>query len=279
VRTQGRHPDERRPEEPQIPLVEHADVRRLLLAQKAYVEGSMALLGYCSMLSDSKEQAVCDLEKSRCGMLLDLLTPAAKSWPAEFALEANKHAIQILGGYGYTREFPVERLYRDNRLNAIHEGAHAIHGIDLLGRKVGLAEGAALCLLTQEMTKTIGHAAVHPELSPLCEDLLVRVSQLEHAVQVAGECTDKRLALANATAFLDAFGHIVIAWLWLWQASVALAARPSADDANAAFYNGKLSACHYFFKYELPKAHNLLKLVETLDDTCLAAEAFYCQGA
>jgi alkylation response protein AidB-like acyl-CoA dehydrogenase len=141
-RTQGRLPDNRDPSSPPVKIIAHADIKRLLLAQKASIEGSLALCLFCAMLVDRLRVASGD-ERNRSQLLLDILTPIAKSWPSEFCLEANKHAIQVLGGHGYTRDHPVERLYRDNRLNAIHEGTHGIQAIDLLGRKVTMANGEA----------------------------------------------------------------------------------------------------------------------------------------
>ena len=131
-RPQGRHLTNKDPNTPMVMISEHADVKRMLLTQKAYVEGAQALILYSAKLLDEQKLATTDAERTRAALLLDLLTPICKSWPSEFCLEANKLAIQILGGYGYTREYPVERYYRDNRLNHIHEGTHAIHGLDIL---------------------------------------------------------------------------------------------------------------------------------------------------
>ena len=135
------------------------------MEQKVAVEGSIALLSYCSQSVD-RQLIAGDLEESqRLTLLLELLTPIAKSGSSEYTLEANKHAIQILGGYGYTREYQVERLYRDNRLNPIHEGSHGIHGLDLLGRKVNLAGGATLTIMKQEIQPALEAAAVNETLA------------------------------------------------------------------------------------------------------------------
>jgi len=164
-RPQGRHLGNKDPETPMVMISEHADVKRLLMTQKAYVEGALGLMYYSAQLLDEQKIAETDEARNRATMLLELLTPICKSWPSEFCLEANKHAIQILGGYGYTREYPVERLYRDNRLNHIHEGTHAIHGLDIMGRKVRMADGAALKILAAEVMGTIESASVHAELA------------------------------------------------------------------------------------------------------------------
>src|SRR5438045_490704 len=135
---------------PQVRIIEHADVKRMLLAQKSYCEGALALELYCAKLVDELHTG--DEEaRTRSHLLLEVLTPIAKSWPSEWCLEANSLAIQVLGGYGYTKEFDVEQCYRDNRLNAIHEGTHGIHGLDLLGRKVVMQDGAGLTLLVERI--------------------------------------------------------------------------------------------------------------------------------
>jgi hypothetical protein len=136
-RLQGRPPAAKDPLQPQVPLVAHADVRRMLLAQKAYVEGAFALGLYAARLVDEQRTGTSEAARAEAGLLLDLLTPIVKSWPAQWCLEANSLAIQIHGGYGYTREYPVEQFWRDNRLNMIHEGTHGIQALDLLGRKDG----------------------------------------------------------------------------------------------------------------------------------------------
>jgi butyryl-CoA dehydrogenase len=275
-RPQGRLPDNKNPETPQVNIVEHADIKRLLMAQKVYVEGGQALIMYCSKLVDLQKITEDAGELKRLALLLDILTPIAKSWPSEYCLEANKHAIQILGGYGYTREFPVERMYRDNRLNHIHEGTHAIHGIDILGRKVRMHDGAALKVLLSEINNTITQARQNETFSEYAADLQMVLKTLEKTTRLVIACENKSLALANATVYLDAMGHIVVAWLWLWQALTAEEGLQTAIDKDLEFYKGKLAACRFFFKYELPKVESQLDLVGQLDDTCLSLnkEAF-----
>ena len=203
--------------------------------------------------------------------LLELLTPIAKSWPSEYCLEANKLAIQVHGGYGYTRDYPVERLYRDNRLNHIHEGTHGIHGLDLLGRKVPMQEGAALKQLFARMNATIEASRNSTSLAEFGASLAAAISEI-------GETTKKlmqalrgnpELALANATLYLDSLGHVVVAWRWLVQALAAEGALPTAPESDRDFYAGKMSACRYFFRYELPRIEPTLRLLRSLDDTAL----------
>ncbi len=276
-RPQGRLPHSKDPISPQVPIIEHADVKRMLMAQKAAVEGATALLGYCSLLLDRQQIEASSVELARIGLLLDILTPIAKSWPSEHCLEANKHAIQILGGYGYTRDYPVERLYRDNRLNHIHEGTFAIHGIDLLGRKVRMQDGAALTTLLAEIEPLLVEGAADPDLSGEADALRSALAALQAATRSVLACGDQNLALANATIYLDAFGHVMIGWMWLWQAQIAKAgARGGGDDA---FYRGKIAAFRYFFRHELPKVHAQFALVGSLDDSCLAMDVAMFTGS
>jgi len=268
-RPQGRHPTNKDPESPQIMIAEHADVKRMLMTQKAFVEGAQGLIMFCGELIDKQKVADNADEVKRIALLLEILTPICKSWPSEFCLEANKLAIQVLGGYGYTREYPVERYYRDNRLNHIHEGTWAIHGIDILGRKVTMADGAALKILKAEMADTISSAQVYDGLSGYCQQLEQALADVDDTIASVGKATEPNVALANATLFLDAMGHVVIAWMWLKQAVAASKGISENNSADAAFYNGKLAACGFFYRYELPKIKADLDLVASLDSTCL----------
>ncbi|MBT5071035.1 MAG: acyl-CoA dehydrogenase [Porticoccaceae bacterium] len=275
-RPQGRPLVNRNPEDPQIMISEHADIKRMLMTQKAFIEGAQTLIYYCAELIDTKKLLDDKDQRQRIDLLLDLLTPICKSWPSEYCLEANKLAIQVLGGYGYTREYPVERLYRDNRLNHIHEGTWGIQGLDILGRKVRMHGGAAVSILRQEIQETIDSAISHPELVSFCEQLKTSLLLVEDTIGAVSKADDPSLALANATIFLDAIGHLVIAWMWLKQAVAALEGKQKENTADEAFYEGKISAMKFFFNYELPKIKPNLELVAQLDSTCydLTAEQF-----
>ena len=245
---------------PPVPLMAHADIKRMLLAQKSYVEGGLALSLYCARLVDELHTG--DAADAReAGLLLEVLTPIAKSWPSEWCLEANSLAIQVLGGYGYTRDFPVEQYWRDNRLNMIHEGTHGIQALDLLGRKVVMDGGAGLTLLAQRMTATAERAERSPELAAPAQALRAALQQLLEATQAAWSTGVPEEALANATPYLQAVGHVVLAWMWL---DVAAAAEKSA----AATKPGKLAAMRYFFDYELPKTAAWLAVVSSRNATC-----------
>ena len=269
-RPQGRHPDGKDATSRQVPIVEHADIRRLLLSQKAAVEGALALVLYAARLVDIVKTTADTIERRDSELLLDLLTPICKSWPSEFCLEANKHAIQILGGYGYTRDYPVERHYRDNRLNPIHEGTHGIQGLDLLGRKIVQSGGAGLRLLSDRIGATIASASRHRSLEGLARDLGGHLEQSVATTRIlTGELgSNPRLALANATLYLDMLGHVVIAWMWLRQAEAA-ASRLERGEGDTDFLNGKLQACRYFFAYELPHAAARRAILDRIEDTAL----------
>ncbi|MFT5572676.1 MAG: alkylation response protein AidB-like acyl-CoA dehydrogenase [Cryomorphaceae bacterium] len=275
-RPQGRHLSNKDPETPMVMISEHADVKRMLMTQKAYVEGAQALLYYAAKLVDQQALETDESERQRMTMLLELLTPICKSWPSEYCLEANKLAIQVLGGYGYTREYPVERMYRDNRLNHIHEGTHAIHGIDILGRKVRMANGAAMHALAGEVSATITAASAHQNLLAHCKQLEAAMGSVQATLEAVSKANDPSLALANATLFLDGMGHVVIAWMWLKQAVAANVGLEKPNAADKPFYHGKLAACNFFYRYELPTAISKFDLVSTLDTTCydLTAEQF-----
>ena len=257
---------------PQVRIIEHADVRRMLLAQKAYCEGALALELYCARLVD--EQKTGDAQAADdARLLLEVLTPIAKSWPSEWCLEANSLAIQVHGGYGYTRDFPVEQYWRDNRLNMIHEGTHGIQAADLLGRKVLMEDGRGMRLLAARITDTIARASRMPSLAAHAKALAEALQSIGNATKAAWATGNPQEALANAVPYMQAFGHTVLAWIWLDVAQHAL-----ERDASKALpaTAGRIGATDYFFHYELPKIGAWLQVVERRDPTCTALpeEAF-----
>jgi butyryl-CoA dehydrogenase len=243
-RTQGRPAAGKDPLAPAVPIVRHPDVRRMLLASKSYVEGGLALVLYAAKLLDEPSPSN--------ELLLDVLTPVVKAWPSQWCRLANDHALQIYGGYGYTREYPVEQFYRDNRLNSIHEGTDGIQGLDLLGRKVVIQDGAGLRLLLSRIRSTASS-------SDLGQPVLDACDRLETVTARLWESGSPTVALANSTAYLEAAGHLVIAWMWISQ----LAAVPAESDDP--FYQGKRLAARYFITHELPRIGPLLDLLESRD--------------
>lgn len=266
-RPQGRPIAEKDPTKPQVMIIEHADIKRLLTIQKTYAEGALGLCLYCADLVDRIEITENAEKRQQLSLLLDILTPIAKSWPSEFCLEANKHAIQVLGGYGYTREYPAERFYRDNRLNPIHEGTHGIQGIDMLGRKVRMAKGAAFAILGEQIRATADAAERHAGIADLAKDLHTAVAHIEAVTAKVVAEADLERSLANATEYLDALGHIVIGWIWLKQAVAASEGLADATGTDADFYQGKLNAARFFFRHDLPKARTTLEYIASFDDT------------
>ena len=258
--------------QPQVAIIEHTDVKRMLLAQKAYGEGALALAMYCARLVDEQHTAG-GAAADEARLLLEVLTPIAKSWPSEWCLEANSLAIQIHGGYGYTRDFPVEQYWRDNRLNMIHEGTHGIQALDLLGRKVLMEDGAGLRLLSKRMAHSIERAKAHPELVAHALALEGAKLQVATATQKAWSTGNPTEALANAVPYMQAFGHAVLAWMWLDVASAALSADPTQAQMAT---KGRLGACKFFFHFELPKIGAWLGVVQSRDTTCVTfpLEAF-----
>jgi alkylation response protein AidB-like acyl-CoA dehydrogenase len=247
-RQQGRPIGDKDPTAPPVAIVEHPDVRRMLLASKSYVEGGLALVLYAAKLLDEPSP--------ENDLLLDTLTPIVKAWPSQWCRLANDHAIQIHGGYGYTREYPVEQFYRDNRLNSIHEGTDGIQALDLLGRKVAQKGGAGLALLLDRIRATAS------EVPRLGDAVIEATEYLEETTAKLWATGDPRTALVNASAYLDAVGHIVIAWMWLeqWRA---------AEGKEGDFYEGKRLAARYFVRQELPRIGPMLDLVDSGDTLIL----------
>ncbi|WP_448119576.1 acyl-CoA dehydrogenase [Pseudomonas serbica] len=253
-RPQGRLPGNKDPLSPQVRIIEHADVRRMLLQQKVYVEGSLSLCLYASSLVEDAHTGVSPEQRRDARELLDLLTPVVKSYPSRYCLLASEIGVQILGGSGYTREYPLEQLYRDNRLNPIHEGTEGIQAIDLLNRKLGPRGGDGYCLFIALVRTCLEEATNDRECAPLATALgealeLVQCATLALQGQVEADAT---LGLSNATVYLDLFGRTVIGWIWLRQALLASRALAAgASGSETTFYQGKLQAARYYMDWEL----------------------------
>ena len=263
TRLQGRRAGEKDSLAPPVPIIEHADVRAMLLAQKAYVEGALALVLYGALLADERDTNPDARARRRAGLLLDVLTPIVKSWPSQWCLRANSLAIQVHGGSGYARDYDVEQHYRDNRLNAIHEGTHGIQALDLLGRKMTMADGAgfdALCDAVQDTCRLA--AAAGGEAAHFGDELWVVLGKLGEVTRTVGVASDKGSALANATLYLEVAGHVVVGWMWLEQMLVA-------GERPGPFYAGKRQAARYFFTRELPTVGPHLQVLRAMDRVAL----------
>ena len=236
-------------------IINHPDVRRMLLQQKVYAEGAVALCLYCAHLVDQRDQ---DAEA-----LLSLLTPVTKTWPAEFGLIANDLAIQVHGGYGYTRDFDVEQLWRDNRLNPIHEGTTGIQALDLLGRKLIYSDGHSLSLLLNRIGATVDKARSNPAWAQQADALLAFWDGVQDVVSRLRERNGPE-AFDDATLFLRAFGHGIVAWLWLDQVLV------EGGAASSALREGLVHCCRFFFETELPQAETWMDIVAGQSDIARA---------
>jgi alkylation response protein AidB-like acyl-CoA dehydrogenase len=274
-RPQGRKPSSKDPLSEPVMLIEHADIRRMLLAQKAYAEGSWSLCLFASQLVDDWKTHPEESGRQAAFELLDFLTPIVKTWPSEYGPKANDLAIQVLGGAGYTNDHPVELMYRDNRLNPIHEGTTGIQSLDLLGRKVpqnGMA-GYQRCL--EGISADLQKAEGIPALVTMCDALDLAVKDLQRtttSLLSAMTSQDIDLVMANSVRYLEFFGHVVVGWMWLRQGMTAAKALEKASDDDA-FYKGKLQAMNYFARWELPQTAVWADLLCGLDDTTYAMQA------
>ncbi len=277
-RCQGRPVTQKDPAVAQIPIIEHADVKRMLLFQKSIVEGSLSLILQCCLYADLIKVSTGE-EKEKYSLLLDLLTPVAKAFPSEYGIKSTNTAIQCFGGYGYCEDFPVEQYLRDVRIHAIHEGTTGIQGMDLLGRKLVMKNGKAAFLFLDEVKRTVSRAKEKRELQFFADRLANALKELEKVAgflfTVAGE-KGVDVYLSDATVFLEYYSLIVISWQWLNQgvaAQKALSGNCSKKDTN--FYQGKLFTMNYFFRYELPKTRGLAERLMDRDNLTVDMKSDY----
>jgi butyryl-CoA dehydrogenase len=273
TRLQGRKLSRKDPNLPPVAIIEHADVKRMLLFQRAVVEGAQSLLMHCSKLVDFKK--VLDAEANeKYHLLLEILTPVAKSYPSEMGIQSISQGLQCLGGSGYCDDYPLEQYYRDCRIHPIHEGTTGIQGMDLLGRKVTMKNGQAFLLYIIEVHATIAAAGEFKALEKFAYELNESLTKLQevtqHLISLAGQDGPEAF-LADATLYLEFFGIITIAWQWLLQGiAVQKALNNGAGKKDLDFYEGKMFTLRYFFGYELPKTEGLVKRL--LDDDRLTVE-------
>jgi alkylation response protein AidB-like acyl-CoA dehydrogenase len=235
-------------------IVEHADVKRMLLAQKSYAEGALALVLLSARLLDDQSGASDRQQREEAAELLALLTPVTKTFASEGAQQSLNWAIQVLGGAGYTQDYEIEQLYRDNRLNPIHEGTTGIQAIDLVGRKIRRDGGRRMALLRNRVEATIVAANEGPVLKHCAEALKSAWEQLRLATSCLLDEPEERRALALATPYLFAFGHAVVGWIWLDQSVVAARGlNDSISDSERHFRTSKINTCRYFCDFHLPE--------------------------
>ncbi len=269
TRCQGRNVSVKDPLQPQVPIIEHADVKRMLLFQKAVNEGSLSLLLQCAKYLDMSMALPDEKGREKYHLLTEILTPIVKTYPSEMGIQAVSQGLQIFGGSGYCDDYPLEQYYRDIRIDPIHEGTTGIQGMDLLGRKVPMKDGQAMLLLLEEINRSISAAREMPEHVEKADQLSAALETLQKVsaalFQVAGE-KGPEIFLSDATIYLEMFGIIAIAWQWLLQgvkAQEAMQGKPSASDLN--FYQGKFHTLRFFFEYELPKIEGLAKRLLSKD--------------
>lgn len=267
-RPQGRIVSDKNRAAKPVNIIQHTDVKRMLLAQKSYVEGALALCLFAARLIDEHQAN----QNEDAAILLDLITPVVKSFPSAYGPKANDLAIQVLGGAGYTREYPIEQCYRDNRLNPIHEGTFGIQSLDLLGRKLWQHNSKGLILLMQRMQNTIAEAQ-DERVKPLAALFQKHLAIVQATTQRLGKVLIQGQvdqALANSSLYLDMMGKVIISWLWLDMANKAVATFQQSElEEDQNFMAGKLQAAQYFIRWELPEIEHQAQLLNELDDTCL----------
>ncbi|NNE25988.1 MAG: acyl-CoA dehydrogenase [Saprospiraceae bacterium] len=242
-------------------IINHPDVKRMLLFQKAILEGALSLIFYCSALEDKVHN---DSDSEAHHLLLELLTPVAKTFPSEKGKDTIDQGLQVLGGYGFCMDFPLQQYYRDIRIMPIYEGTTGIQSLDLLGRKIPMAEGKALGILQEKITHTIKEASKHESLKPYADQLTNAMqtvqSTLGHLMPFAMQKAYQSY-LADATIFMDLFSYTVVGWQWLHMGLKSIERLNSETGISRNFYESKLHTMKFYYKYEMPKVKACAKTI------------------
>lgn len=283
-RRQGRSPAEKNPDAPMIPIIEHADIKRMLLMQKSIVEGGLSICLQVAKYQDLAKISQSKEEKEKYDLLVDLLVPVVKTFPSEAGILSTSAAIQCLGGYGFCQDFPVEQHFRDIRIDTIHEGTTCIQGQDLLGKKISMKNGKALDLFIEEISRTLQKAQDFENLKPLADQLIEALNVLDqvtkHLQGIAGQ-GNAEVFLADAVLYLEMFGLIAVSWQWLIQAITAQKAlnnQAGMLEADQLFYQAKLFTCRYFFSYELNKIYGIKLRLMSNDPITVQMDSKYFQA-
>ncbi|WP_201502258.1 acyl-CoA dehydrogenase [Psychrobacter cibarius] len=275
-RTQGRIAPNNKPEDAATAIINHGDVKRMLLAQKAYSEGGISLCLYGSNLIDRINTCEDETLKNELIELLDLLTPVLKAWPSEYGPKANDLGIQVLGGAGYTREYQAEQFWRDNRLNPIHEGTNGVQALDLSFRKLWQKGGLGIQILKREITQDL-ESITTPESAQLAGKLMPYMGQLHEVLVHLSKVlqTEEALTLTgNAQALMNIFASIILSWIWIRQASKAEKLLSTTQDIEQQnFYKGKIQAAKYFIDWELPLIKRDIELLTNTNSVCTDMQA------
>lgn len=260
-------------DEEQTMIINHPDVKRMLLFQKSIVEGSAALVSQAAYYVDKELTAGSEEEKKKYNLLLELLTPVVKTYPAEKGIESVSQGLQVLGGYGFLKDYMLQLYHRDIRIISIYEGTTGIQSLDLLGRKVTMANGKALDLLAEEIQVTLKTASAFEDLKPFAEELganLMMVQQVLEAILPLAKEGNFEKYLADATLFMDMFGTIIVGWQWLKMASTsATLLKDDAPPYSSTFLDGKIHTMKYFFKYEMSRTKGLAKTIQNVEELTL----------
>lgn len=262
-RLQGRKFTNPDPTTPPAPIIAHADVRQMLLQQKAYTEGVFALLAYCANLNDKSRMSDSEEAKDRYEDLLGVLTPVCKAYGSDISFESIRLAIQTLGGAGFTEDFPIAQMLRDNKVFSIYEGTNAIQAQDLLGRRIVKKQGVALRILMEEMGKDLEAASSLDAIRPLADrvrETQDKVGALTMHLGQIGMSGDVDLYMANATLYLRVFSELVVSWQLMRQAATAQRALDAGTD-EGAFYRGKIDAARFYVANVLPHTHTNIEIL------------------
>jgi len=283
-RCQGRKPTEKDPNSPMIPIIEHADIKRMLLMQKSIVEGGLSICLQVAKYQDMAKVSTSNEEKEKYALLVDLLVPVVKTFPSEAGILSTSAAIQCLGGYGFCQDFPVEQHFRDIRIDTIHEGTTCIQGQDLLGKKISMKNGKALDLFLEEISKTLQKTQEFADLKPLADQLIEALNVLDSVTKNLGGLAAQGKTdafLADAVLYLEMFSLIAIAWQWLIQAITAQKAlnnQAGMLESDQYFYQGKLFTCRYFFSYELNKIYGIKQRLMSNDPITVEMDTRFFQA-
>jgi len=271
-RLQSRRISEKDPTTAQVPIIKHADVRRMLLVQKATTEGMFALLAYAAFLGDKERYSPDDAERRAATDILDVLTPVCKAYGSEASYDSIVLAIQCYGGYGFSEEFPLAQMLRDCKVFPIYEGTNGIQAMDLLGRKVVMKGGEAFKAVLAEISKTIEQASRLGPLNDMADKVAAALNEVgDTTAQLAGIAMGGNIELyiSSATAYLSMFSRLVLSWLFLWQSTVAQKALESAGAADQRYYKGKLATARFYLNNELPHLHATAQILKSGERTAL----------
>jgi alkylation response protein AidB-like acyl-CoA dehydrogenase len=270
------------PDAPQVPIINHPDVRRMLMRMKIHVEGMRSLIYFVASLFDRQAVADNKEELEYCAGLIDFITPIVKAYCSDRGFDICVEAMQVYGGYGYTREYPIEQLLRDCKIASIYEGTNGIQAMDLLGRKLGMKKGMVFMNLLQEIQTAVAKAKGISGIQNLADNVEEAVNRLGEVALHLGKTAlspDVKVAFAYATPFLDVVGDVCMAWMHLWRASIAVPkleklvgsldprarSQKASKSKDAAFYEGLLQSARFYINSVLPVTLGKMNAIKSCD--------------